>query len=166
MNKTNEKSSQLNIISKEISDLVKEWEPVLANLQEEVLTARKNSQNRTIKQILGHLADSASNNTHRIVHLQYQPSPFAFPNYASLGNNDRWIAIQNYQNENWDLLVQLWKHSMLHVCHVIENINPDKLDNEWISAPDKKYTLQAMITDFPRHFKLHLSEIEELINKE
>lgn len=157
--------TDLNKISKEITDLIKEWEPVLMNLPEDVLTARRNSQNRTIKQIAGHLADSASNNTHRIVHLHYQPTPFAFPNYASLGNNDRWIAIQNYQNEKWDVLVQLWKYSMLHICHVIENINPDKLDNEWISGPDKNYTLKAMITDFPRHLKLHLSEIEELMNK-
>jgi hypothetical protein len=156
---------ELSIISKEITDLVNEWEPVLTNLPEEVITTRKNSQGRTIKQIVGHLADSASNNTHRIVHLQYQPTPFAFPNYASMGNNDRWIAIQNYQNEKWDLLVQLWKYSMLHICHVIENINPDKLDNEWISGPERRLTLKAMISDFPKHLKLHLSEIDELINK-
>jgi hypothetical protein len=152
-------------ISKEITDLVNEWEPLLANLPEEVFTNRKNSQNRTIKQIVGHLADSASNNTHRIVHLQYQPTPFAFPNYASMGNNDRWIAIQNYQNEKWELLIQLWKYSMLHICHVIENINPDKLDHEWIAGPGRNFTLEALIIDFIRHLKLHLSEIDELINK-
>jgi hypothetical protein len=152
-------------ISREITDLVNEWEQVLANLPEEVLINRRNSQNRTIKQILGHLADSASNNTHRIVHLQYQPTPFEFPNYATLGNNDRWIAIQNYQNEKWDILVQLWKYSMLHICHVIENVNPDKFENEWISGPEKKFTLEAMISDFPKHLKLHLLEIDELINK-
>jgi hypothetical protein len=156
---------EFNEISREITDLVNEWETVLTNLPEEVFTKRKNSQNRTIKQIIGHLIDSASNNTHRIVHLQYQSSPFAFPNYASMGNNDRWIAIQNYQNEQWDILVKLWKYSMLHICHVIENINPDKLDNEWISGPGKTYTLKALIPDFARHLKLHLSEIEELINK-
>ena len=152
-------------ISKEITDLVNEWEPVLANLPVEVFTKRKNSQKRTIKQIVGHLADSASNNTHRIVHLQYQPSPFTFPNYASMGNNDRWIAIQNYQNEKWELLIQLWKYSMLHICHVIENVNPDKLYHEWIAGPGRNFTLEALITDFIRHLKLHLSEIEELINK-
>jgi len=156
---------EFNKISKEITDLINEWEPVLANLPEEVFTNRKNSQNRTIKQIVGHLADSASNNTHRIVHLQYQPTPFTFPNYASMGNNDRWIAIQNYQNEKWELLIQFWKYSMLHICHVIENVNPDKLDHEWIAGPGRNFTLAALITDFIRHLKLHLSEIDELINK-
>jgi len=54
------------------------------------------SQYRNIKQILGHKIDSASNNTHRIVYLQYRESPCDYPNYATKGNNDKWIAIQDY----------------------------------------------------------------------
>jgi len=153
------------VIENEIVSLLNEWEPKLSNLPSEIIKERRNSQNRTIKQILGHLVDSASNNTHRIVHLQYQPSPFEFPNYATFGNNDRWIAIQNYHNEDWKNLVQLWKYSYLHFCHVINNIDASKLDNEWISGSDKTITLKSMIIDFPRHLRLHLSEINELINK-
>lgn len=151
-------------ISREIISLVNEWEPKLAMLSEEVISKRRNIQNRTIKQILGHLIDSASNNTHRVIHLQYQQSPFAFPNYASLGNNDRWIALQNYQKEEWTTLVQLWKYSFLHYCHVIENVNDDKLVNEWIAGPDRRITLKELIIDFPKHLKLHLTEIKEMID--
>lgn len=153
------------MIENDIISLLNEWEPRLSNLPAEIITQRRNSQNRTIKQILGHLVDSASNNTHRIVHLQYQVSPFAFPNYATYGNNDRWIAIQDYQNENWNNLVQLWKYSYLHFCHVIKNTDVSMLDNEWISGPDKNISLKNMIIDFPGHLRLHLSEINELINK-
>lgn len=144
--------------------LIGEWEPRLLALQEEVITNRRNSQNRTIKQIVGHLVDSASNNTHRIIHLQYQPSPLIFPDYANLGNNDRWIAIQHYREENWHDLVQLWKYSNIHLVHVIRHVNPEKLDNIWITALKKEVSLNTMIIDYLRHFKLHLSEIEELIN--
>ncbi len=73
------------------------------------------------------MVDSASNNTHRIVHLQYQESPLQFPNYATNGNNDRWIAIQDYQNENWGELIHLWKCTNLHIAHVIKNVDPSKL---------------------------------------
>jgi hypothetical protein len=152
-----------DLISQEIILLVSEWETILKGLPNDTIALRKNSQNRTIKQIVGHIADSASNNTHRIVHLQYQPSPLIFPNYATFGNNDRWIAIQDYQNEEWMSLIHLWKYSLLHVSHVINNINPDKMNNEWISGPGKKLTLEAMITDFPKHLRLHLSEIDHLI---
>jgi hypothetical protein len=147
-------------------NLINEWEPKLLALPEEVITERRNSQNRTIKQIVGHMVDSASNNTHRIVHLQYQQSPLIFPDYANLGNNDRWIAIQNYQDEEWNNLVQLWKYTNIHIAHVIQNINAEKLDNVLISALNEKISLKAMVVDFPRHFRLHCDEINELINKQ
>ncbi|MZP55686.1 MAG: DinB family protein, partial [Bacteroidales bacterium] len=99
-------------ISAEVMVLVEKWESRLLNFSVEVIELRKNIQNRTIKQILGHLIDSTSNNIHRIVHLQYQRSPFSFPNYATFGNNDRWIAIQDYQNEDWGNMVQLWKYML------------------------------------------------------
>ena len=158
--------NEFESIGRELLSLVEEWEPRLLALCNDVVTERRNSQNRTIKQIVGHMVDSASNNTHRIVHLQYQKSPLIFPCYASHGNNDRWIAIQNYQQEDWNNLVQLWKYNNLHIIHVMLNINAAKLQNEWISGSNEKVSLKAMVLDFPRHFKLHLSEIDELINKE
>ena len=151
-------------ISNEILELVDEWEPRLQNLDETVISERRNSQNRTVKQIVGHMADSASNNTHRIVHLQYQQSPIVFPDYANLGNNDRWISIQNYQHENWYDLVQLWKYLNIHIAHVILHVSDEKLDNVWMSALNQKISLRAMIADYPRHFRLHLSEMEALVN--
>jgi hypothetical protein len=156
----------MDSIRNEIIALVEEWEPVLTKLSGETIFMRRNSQNRTIKQILGHIIDSASNNTHRIVHLQYQPSPLIFPNYATFGNNDRWITIQDYQNEDWNILVLHWKYSLLHISHVIKNVKADKLTCEWISGPGEKVTLESMIIDFPRHLKLHLSEISDLIKKD
>jgi hypothetical protein len=151
-------------ITREIVSLMDEWVPKLSSLTEDMISIHRNSQNRSIRQILGHLIDSTSNNTHRIVHLQYQPTPFAFPNYATFGNNDRWIAIQDYQNEDWLNIINLWKYSLLHFCHVIQNVDDNKLENEWISGPDQKITLKVMIVDFNRHLKLHLSEINDLMN--
>lgn len=150
--------------NQELIRLIGEWEPKLLQLSDDILTQRRNSQNRTIKQIVGHMVDSASNNTHRIIHLQYQVSPLVFPDYANLGNNDRWIAIQNYQHENWKDLVQLWKYSNLHIVHVINNVDMEKLDNVWINALNDAVPLKSMIIDYLRHFELHLSEIDDLIN--
>lgn len=148
-----------------LSSLLQEWESKLLGLEDNVISNRRNGQNRTIKQVLGHMIDSVSNNTHRIIHLQYQESPLTFPNYATEGNNDRWIAIQNYQDENWSDLVQLWKFFHLHFIHVIINVNPSKLENEWDSNSEYgNVSLKEMIIDFLRHFKLHLGEMDDLIN--
>jgi len=146
--------------------LIDEWELKLLQLPEAMITQRRNSQDRTIKQILGHMVDSVSNNTHRIIHLQYQSSPLIFPDYANLGNNDRWIAIQNYQDEKWQDLVQLWKYTNLHIVHIINNVDIDRLGSKWISALNETISLKEMAIDYLRHFKLHLSEIDELINNE
>ena len=146
-----------------IASLIEIWEPKLSALPVEVITERRNSQNRTIKQIVGHMVDSATNNTHRMVHLQYQQSPFEFPNYATFGNNDRWIAIQNYQEEEWNNLIQLWKYANLHVTHVIANLNSEKLDNEWIAAPGELVSLKDMAIDYLPHLELHLNEIKDLM---
>jgi hypothetical protein len=146
-----------------ILSLIKEWNPRLQALPEEVITQRRNSQNRTIKQIVGHMIDSASNNTHRTIHMQYGPNPLIFPNYATNGNNDRWIAIQNYQEEDWELLVNLLKYSNLHIVHVFQNVNPEKLENRWQCSETDTVSMRDCIVDYLRHFKLHLCEIEELI---
>lgn len=152
-------------ITIEIVRLIETWEKKLNDLPDEVISGRRNSQNRTIKQILGHLIDSASNNIHRVVHLQYQTSPFEFPNYATFGNNERWISIQNYQDEDWTSMIQHWKYSNLHLCHIIKNVNDDHLGKEWIAGKDRNLTLKAMIEAYTPHLKLHLSEINELIKQ-
>lgn len=146
-------------------ELLGTWESRLLSLPEDVITNRHNSQNRTIKQIVGHMVDSASNNTHRIVHLQYQQSPLIYPDYANLGNNDRWIALQNYQDENWHDLVQLWKYANLHIVHVINNVNPEKLDQIWLSALGEEISLRTMISGYLGHFELHINEINDLIKQ-
>lgn len=145
---------------------IRNWESKLYALPEDLIRNKRNSQGRTIRQIVGHMIDSASNNTHRIIHLQYQDSPLIFPNYAANGNNDKWIAIQNYQDENWNDLIKLWKYSHLHLVHVIKHVDAAQLDNEWVSATDNgNISLKEMIADFLRHFNLHLGEIMELINE-
>ena len=149
----------------ELSGLVSLWEPKLAVLPEQSISERRNSQNRSIRQIVGHMVDSASNNTHRIIHMHYQESPVKYPDYANLGNNDRWIGIQNYQEENWKELVLLWVAVNRHLVHLIGQVEESKLDQYWISALNEKITLREMIQDYPRHFKLHLNEITALINQ-
>lgn len=152
-------------ISEELSTLISDWENKLGALPERTITQRKNSQNRSIRQIVGHMVDSASNNTHRIIHLHYQNSPVKYPDYANLGNNDRWIAIQNYQEEDWKELVGLWAAVNRHMVHLIGQVDQSKLDQYWISALNEKITLREMISDYPRHLKLHLNEISALINQ-
>ena len=155
--------NQFETSNQTILQLLEAWEPRLLALPEEIISERKNSQNRSIRQILGHLVDSASNNTHRIIHLQYRESPISFPNYATNGNNDRWIAIQDFQHENWENLINLWKYTNLHLVHVIRNVDQERLENQWQSGDTELISLRQNVDGYLPHFELHLREIEALL---
>lgn len=139
-----------------------EWEPRLRELSFDIITTRRNSQSRTIKQIIGHLIDSAANNHQRIVRLQYT-SRLHFPDYQP--DNDTWIALQMYQEKDWHELTALWKHYNLHIAYIIQSVNPKCLRHEWSDGFINPVTLEDIITGYPQHFRLHLCEIQELMEK-
>jgi hypothetical protein len=149
-------------LRKEIVMLADSWSVKLLALPVEVISDRRNSQNRTIRQILGHLVDSAVNNHHRIVRLQYV-NALEFPDYRQ--DNDRWIAIQNYQEEDWTQLVSFWKLYNLHMVHIIKYVDKDCLDHTWHDFEGTRETLTTIIEGYLWHLNLHLKEITELINE-
>ncbi|HNX87484.1 MAG TPA: DinB family protein [Paludibacteraceae bacterium] len=149
-------------ITNGIVEIIDSWEPKLTNLPIETITLKRNNQNRTIKQILGHLIDSASNNHQRMIRLQYNTN-LTFPDYRQ--DNDLWIALQDFQSENWNNLIQLWKYFNLHMIQVIKSVDQFKLDNYWHDFEGTKVTLQEMIEGYLWHINLHLNEIQELIDK-
>jgi hypothetical protein len=128
-------------------------------MSNETITERRNSQNRTIKQILGHLVDSASNNHQRMVRLQYN-SHLNFPDYRQ--DNDLWIALQNYQQADWRNLIQLWKFYNLHIAHVIKNLDQSKLNNFWTDFEGTEVSLKEMVEGYLSHLELHINEIATL----
>ena len=146
-----------------IARIIATWENKLMNLQTEVISNRFNVQNRSIKQLLGHLIDSASNNHQRMIRLQYN-SELVFPDYRQ--DNDRWIAIQNYQDANWPNLVQLWKYFNLHMIQVIQSTDNSRLQNQWKDFEGTSVTLDQMIVGYLDHVNLHMNEIQELIDNE
>ena len=74
----------------------------------------------TIKEVLGHLIDSAANNHQRFVRAQFTDR-LVFPKYDQ---ND-WVRCQFYDKVEWDELIELWQCYNLHLAHVIRNI-PDQ----------------------------------------
>ena len=64
-------------------------------------------------------------------------------------------------------MIRLWIAVHRHIIHVINNVNPGKLDNEWISGSEYgNISLRSMIIDFLMHFNLHLDEIRDLMDQQ
>lgn len=150
-------------ITDAISNVIETEENLLRGLQEDVITSRRNKQNRTIKQILGHLIDSASNNHQRMIRLQYCKHLLCFPDYRQ--DNDLWIALQEYQHADWNNLIGLWKFFNLHIIQVIKSVDQTKLESYWCDFEGTKVTLKDMIEGYLDHLYLHINEIYELINQ-
>ena len=145
-----------------IKKVIEAEESFLRDLPVEVITLRRNKQSRTVKQILGHLIDSASNNHQRMVRLQYSKYLLFFPDYRQ--DNDLWIALQDYQNADWENLIQLWKFYNLHIIQVIKSVDLTKLDSFWCDFEGTKVTLKEMIEGYLDHLYLHINEIKDLAN--
>ncbi len=119
----------------------------------------------TIKQILGHLIDSAANNHQRFVRAQFTDN-LVFPGYEQ----ENWVKAQKYNEESWEDMLQLWHSYNLHLAHVIAAIPEEKLmqarihhnlDEIALHPVDKKdtTTLDYFVRDYLVHMKHHLDQI-------
>ncbi|MGN0069425.1 MAG: DinB family protein [Prevotella sp.] len=160
-------------ITNGINEVMNREIPLLLSLPEERVSVKRNRQNRTVKMLVGHLIDSASNNHQRMVRLQYAPrcghsmpntemGMLVFPDYTQ--DNDLWIAIQDYQHADWQSLVMLLKYINLHIVQVIRSVDRDRLQNYWIDFVGTRVTLNDMIHGYLDHLHLHIREIHELID--
>ena len=108
------------------------------------------------------MIDSAANNHQRMIRLQYNDK-LNFPDYQQ--DNDLWIALQDYQNADWNTTIQMWKFYNLHMIQVIKSVDLTKLDNSWQSFEDITVTLRQMIEGYLGHIELQFNEIQELIDQ-
>src|SRR5262245_38376858 len=121
----------------------------------------------TRKQVLGHLIDSAANNHQRFVKAQFT-NALVFPGYEQ----ERWVDVQHYNDEEWSQLVQLWKSYNLHLAHLASFISSEVLESErtehnldviaWQALKkDEPATLEYFIRDYAGHMNHHLNQIFE-----
>ena len=116
-------------------------------------------------EVVGHLIDSAANNHQRFVRAQFTDD-LVFPGYEQ----DRWVSSQNYRDESWSEVVQLWSSYNLHLLHVASTIPKEvltkprahhTLDQIAFNLVDKNQptTLEYLIRDYLDHLRHHLNQI-------
>ena len=103
----------------------------------------------SLREILGHLVDSASNNHQRFVRLQ-DAARLQFPGYQA----ERWIEIQRPNLLPWAILVSLWESYNALLLHLAATARPECLGNVW-DTPEGPRTLEFLIADYYRHLGDH-----------
>ena len=147
-------------VANRIKEIVGRETPVLYSYTEEMVSLLRNAQGRTVKEILGHLIDSASNNHQRMVRLHYNDT-LSFPDYTDA--NDLWIAVQRYNEAPWKEVVGLWEYYNLHLARIIGGFDQSKLGNLWHDSQGRAISLGEMAGSYLWHLELHLGEIHSLI---
>lgn len=109
----------------------------------------------TRKEILGHLVDSAANNHQRFVRAQFT-SPFVWPSYEQ----ETWVSLHRYRERSWSEIVDLWVALNRHLAVVIESVPREKLQTPCVIGGDEPKPLEFVMTDYLRHMRHHLEQIE------
>ncbi|MGH2575122.1 MAG: DinB family protein [Ignavibacteria bacterium] len=107
------------------------------------------------KEILGHLIDSASNNHHRFVRVQFESQPFTIIEYKQ----NQWVSSQDYHNSPVENLINLWQSYNKHLIHVISKIPQEKLGYICNVDNEKQVSLLWLIEDYLSHMEHHLKQI-------
>lgn len=98
-------------VCKELDNIIELFKKDYLNLDESLTEVRISDDKWTLKEIIGHLIDSASNNHQRFVRLKLS-SEIEFPDY----NNIEWLQSQNHNNMRFsDLLLLFYYYNKLIV---------------------------------------------------
>ena len=155
--KTNQLIEVAGRIEKIINTAVETWRV----LPEEVLRYRSTPDAWSIKEIIGHLIDSASNNHQRFVRLQLTER-LIFPDYGQ--DNIHWVRIQKYQDRKWMELLDLWRHFNKQLAHIVRSADRSCLSHLWQVDPKTSVTLFDLMTDYLRHLEDHLNQINATLD--
>jgi hypothetical protein len=139
----------------------------LRNIPERQSGYKNSPDDWSAKETIGHLIDSAANNHQRFVRAQFTDD-LVFPGYVQ----DQWVNSQNYRDESWSELIQLWSSYNLHLLHVASAIPEDvlrkprsshTLDQIAFNLVDKNdpATLEYLVRDYLDHLRHHLAQIFE-----
>lgn len=154
----------------ELKDAVLDAFQNLTLVPEEKVTERPAPGKWSVKEIIGHLIDSASNNHQRFVRAQFTKE-LVFDGYGQ----DDWVGAQKYQEANWHELLILWRGFNLHLVHLME-IMPDDIRKRqrtvhnlhqiaFHTVPeDLPTSLDYFMGDYVVHLKHHLRQIEDILN--
>jgi hypothetical protein len=125
----------------------KDW---LVQLSDERASAPEKEGKWSVKQVVGHLTDSAVNNLGRIVRMQ-----IAAGQRMAGYEQEEWVALQHYQEREWKRVVQMWVVLNWQVAWTVGHVDKAKLGQTGFVG-ETEWTLGYLIEDYIAHMEHHL----------
>lgn len=131
-------------------EIVESFYNKLISVESDITGVKLAEDKWSLKEIVGHLIDSASNNHQRFVRLQISDL-LDFPPYQG----EVWVNNQKHNSMNWGMLISLWYNYNLLLLNIINEIDSSKLENVWIKE-EAAIPLSELIIHYFRHLELHI----------
>ena len=139
--------------------LVNSFYDTIVNVPEETAGIKLSEDIWSLKEIIGHLIDSASNNHQRFVRLQFDDL-LNFPPYDA----EQWIRVQKYRDMNWNRLILLWYNYNCILINIIECMDSNSFSNVWAKDEDA-IRLDELVADYYRHLRVHVQHFENRLRE-
>lgn len=141
---------------------------MLHDMPDHIAAERPSPGAWSIKEIIGHLIDSAANNHQRFIRGRSQGN-LIFNGYAQ----EDWVAAQDYNTAPWPELLDFWKSYNLHLARVMKLVpesirfaphTEHNLDVVTVHPPaeGQPATLDHLMADYVEHLKHHLHQIDDI----
>ncbi|MBL8816088.1 MAG: hypothetical protein JNL58_08665 [Planctomyces sp.] len=75
--------------------------------------------------------------------------------------SQQWIAAANYQESDWESLVELWYHYNRLIAVLIRNMREASLSTRCTITPYETCKLAFLVRDYLDHMKHHLNKIAD-----
>ena len=112
----------------------------------------------SLKEIIGHLIDSAANNHQRFVRLQLTDT-LNLPAYGL-----DWLTVEKHNGMQFADLLALWRSYNILLAHLMRTVSPDALDHVWLKDGGE-VSLRFLMTDYLEHLKGHVTHFEERLTE-
>lgn len=133
------------------------------DLKDSTCSINLSDEKWSLKEIVGHLIDSASNNHQRIVRYQIDEE-LDFPDYKK----DPWLAVGRYNTMDFPMLMDLFKNYNYLIAKLIEGVHDKDLEKRWMIQwdPNKPYvTLGELIPHYLDHLRIHFGHFQERLDE-
>ena len=137
-----------------LESIIEEMLPLLEQVPEEQYQFKPSPNKWSKKEILGHLIDSAQNNTRRFITAQYENKPYI------VYNQDSWVQINGYQQWETRDIIRLWVQLNKQVVAILRNTDPAMYQRP--CQTQEEHSLEWLAQDYVKHLLHHLHVILEL----
>jgi hypothetical protein len=112
----------------------------------------------TVKEVLGHLVDSASNNHQRL--LRYVAGgELSFPAY----DQQQFVRRAGYRDFDYAELLTLWYYHNKLLVHIYQNIPEADLESRVKVGDKSAVSIRQLMEDYITHIELHEKQVEQIL---